>query len=352
MIAHDDRTRPPTSLATLWLVVTVVTLASSCQRASRPVIAAPIAGDGTCLYSGHLIDRLGAFGEAIGRPIDCAMVFNNAAPTWDDLVTPWFVVHGDANLNWAEWKRAEPQRRLIISQALVPDQVPDDWRERGAAGEYDEYAKALATQLVSAGLGDSVIRLSHESNGLWTKDGLGPDPTRYDAWRQTWRRFAAAMRTVPGADFQFDWTINPGVRPIPFDAYYPGDDAVDIIGVDVYDYWEDDRFGPAPPDQQTRWNIRFREPAGVGQLVEFAAEHDKPLSIPEWAIRPEAIQGGIGDNPSFVEHVARLIDDRDVVYHAYFEKSAELLLVDSPRSFAVYREAFGNPDASTVPSTG
>jgi beta-mannanase len=188
-----------------------------------------------------------------------------------------------------------------------------------------------------------VIRLSHEANGLWTKDGLGPDPARYPAWRDTWRRFAAAMRAVPGAEFRFDWTINPGVRPVPFDDYYPGDDAVDIIGVDIYDDWEDERFGPAPADPQARWDVRFAEPTGAGELVAFAAAHDKPLSIPEWGLKAAGHKGGVGDNPSFVRHVVQLIREHDVEYHAYFEKSEQLLLMDAPRSFAVYRNAFGDP---------
>ena len=248
-----DRAREATRIASTMLAASALVLAlAGCQHCSPVPQADPFVGGGTCLYSGHLIDRLDEFGEKVGRAIDCAVVFNNAAPTWAGLEMPWFVVHRDPNRNWAEWKNAAPDRRLIISQALVPDEVPDDWRERGAAGEYDEHAKTLATNLVAAGLGDSVIRLSHESNGLWTKDGLGIDPARYDMWRQTWRNFATAMDSVPGAAFEFDWTVNPGVRPVPFDAYYPGDDVVDYVGVDIYDYWEEDRHGAAPADMQAR----------------------------------------------------------------------------------------------------
>lgn len=335
-IARRATRRSSASLCTGALVMSLL----GCQHFVPAPQAAPFAGDGTCLYTGHLIDRLDAFAAKVGRPIDCAVVFNNAAPSWADLEMPWFVVQGDPNLNWAEWKRAQPERRLIISQALVPDEVPDDWRERGAGGEYDEHARSLAANLVAAGLGDSVIRLSHEANGLWTKDGLGIDPARYDSWRETWRRFATAMKSVPGADFEFDWTINPGVRPIPFDAYYPGDDVVDYVGVDIYDYWEEARHGPAPADMQARWDAQYGEPAGAAELIAFADAHGKPLTIPEWGLSAPWIKGGAGDNPTFVENVVRLVREHDVVYQSYFEKSADLLLVDAPLSFEVYRRSF------------
>jgi len=331
------------SFSALALLLSIV----GCQNVSTTSQTEPFPGGGTCLYSGHLVDRLEAFGDKIGRSIECAVVFNNAAPTWADLEMPWFVVHGDPNRNWAEWKRAQPERRLIISQALVPDGVPEDWRERGAGGEYDEHARALAINLVAVGLGDSVIRLSHEANGLWTKDGLGVDPARYDAWRETWRRFATAMDSVPGAVFEFDWTVNAGVRPVPFEAYYPGDDVVDYVGVDIYDYWEDERHGPVPADPQERWDTQFHEPAGVAELFAFADAHDKPITIPEWGLSAPWIKGGAGDNPMFVENVAKMVRDHDVVYQSYFEKSEDLLLVDAPLSLEAYRRAFAAASATS-----
>jgi hypothetical protein len=339
-----QRARRGFSLITCVLSAVSISLGCTSREAQEVV---QISGGGTCLYSGHRIDRLETFGAAIGRPFACAVVFNNAAPDWDDLVDPWFLTHRDPNLNWAAWKRAEPSRQLVISQALVPDDAPPDWRARGAVGEHEDFARTLAANLVANGLGDSVIRLAHESNGPWAKDGVGPDSSQYAAWRESWRRFATAMKSVTGARFEFDWTVNPGVKPIAFEEYYPGDDVVDIIGVDIYDFWETTRLGPAPDDLQTRWDVRFEEPGGVGELLSFAESRRKPLSIPEWGLSTTQFQGGLGDNPSFVEEVVRLIDDHDVSYHAYFAKSPDTLLVDWPRSFDVYRVAFGGLDGTT-----
>jgi hypothetical protein len=300
-------------------------------------------GKNACVYSYHRTEQLAAFSAAIGRDIDCALVYNNASPDWPNWERPWFMIHGDPNFNWANWKNAVPGRRLIITQALIPSAVATSpyWRGRGAAGEFDNHARALATNLVAAGLGDSIIRLSHEANGTWTVDGLGNDPTEYRYWKAFWARTARVMRSVPGADFRFDWTINAAYRAIPFDDYYPGDDVVDIIGADVYDFWPGP--GPAPATPELRWKAQYRQAGGLAELIRFGKLHRKPLSIPEWGLSAIGHKGGAGDNPYFVNAIATVVRDNMASYHSYFESTTDvgMLLTDAPRSLAAYRRHFG-----------
>ena len=299
------------------------------------------AGKRSCVYSYHRTAQLAAFSAAIGRDVDCALVYNNGSPDWPNWERPWFIIHGDPNFNWAKWKAAVPGRRLTISQALIPSGLAPDWRARGAAGEFDDHAPALATNLVAAGLGDSVIRLSHEANGNWTLDGLGYDPAQYGLWRTFWARTARVMRSVPGAAFRFDWTINAGYRPIPLDQYYPGDDVVDIIGIDVYDFWPGP--GIAPTNPVLRWIAQYNQPGGLGQLIRFGRMHRKPLSIPEWGLSAVGHKGGAGDNPFFVHAIAWVVRRNITAYHSYFESTTDvgMLLTDAPRSLAAYRQHFG-----------
>lgn len=293
-----------------------------------------------CAYSHHRIGDLAAFGRTIGRTIDCALVFNTAAPDWASWTRPWFVVHDDPDLNWARWVRRVEGRSLVVTQALIPADAPADWRRRGAAGEYDDHARALATTLVRAGLGRSVIRLGAEGNGTWTKDSIGDTPAEFAAWRTYWARFARVLRSVPGAHFRLDWTVNAGVRPIPFDAYYPGDDVVDLIGIDTYDFSVD---GTAPADPDQRWLLQYRRPAGMRDLVGYATRHHKSLSIPEWALAAPGHAGGIGDNPEFIDEIARIVRTHDVAYQSYFLWTTDvgMLLTDAPNSLATYRRHFG-----------
>jgi Glycosyl hydrolase family 26 len=294
-----------------------------------------------CAYSYHRTAQLAAFSAAVGRDISCALVYNNASPDWANWERPWFTIHGDPNFNWAKWKAAVPGRRLIITQALIPSGLAPDWRARGAAGEFEDHARALATNLVASGLGDSVIRLSHEANGTWTLDGLGNDPSQYGLWKTFWARTVRAMRSVPGADFRFDWTINAAYRAIPFHDYYPGDGVVDIIGADVYDFWS--APGLAPTSPSLRWKAQYEQDGGLGDLIRFGRQHRKPLSIPEWGLSAIGHKGGAGDNPYFVDAIAAVVRNNVTAYQSYFESTTDvgMLLTDAPRSLAAYRRHFG-----------
>jgi Glycosyl hydrolase family 26 len=180
-----------------------------------------------------------------------------------------------------------------------------------------------------------VIRLSHEANGTWNPDNVGNSPADYALWREFWRKTALAMKSVPGAHFTFDWTINAGVRPIPLSSFYPGDDVVDIAGIDAYD-------GNVPAGQD-RWKAFYGQPDGIGDVARFAREHHKQLSIPEWGLLPPGGSGrGGGDDPAYVNGIASVVRDNDVAYQSYFFAQASRTQLDvSPRSKAAFRRAFG-----------
>ena len=293
----------------------------------------------TCLYSREQVNVLDDFGRALGRPLSCALVFNDVTTDWASWEKPWFTDDPSSNLNWASWVRAQNGRTLIDTQSLVPSGVPADWRARGAAGEYDAHAVTLARNLVAAGLGSAIIRLGPEANGDVKIDPIGTTPADYVNWRTYWARVARAMRSVPGAHFQFDWTVNAGYRPIPFDSYYPGNDVVDIIGIDSYDFTVGH---PTTPDQ--RWANQYNQPGGMRALIAYARARHKPLSIPEWGLVSTADRGG-GDNPSYIDGIADVLRANHARYQSYFlspNGGVGMTLTDAPRSFAEYQVRFAS----------
>ena len=68
------------------------------------------------------------------------------------------------------------------------------------------------------------------------------------------------MRSVDGAHFFFDWSINAGYRDLPLADFYPGDAYVDIVGISCYD-----QSGyPLPPvGSPHRWQALSGEPMGL-----------------------------------------------------------------------------------------
>ncbi len=284
-----------------------------------------------CAYTAQKISGLKQFSGLAQRDISCALVFNDTAADWRSWERPWFLSSDNPDEDWARWAtRSGKNRTLVISQSLFPKNVGGDWLGAGARGDFAPHAKALARNLVQAGLGDSVIRLAAEANGTWQPYSLGASPQQQDLWRRFWRRTAIAIRSVPGAHFRFDWCVNTAIRPIPLSNFYPGDDVVDIVGVDVYD------FSPGPGT--AAWLSSYNASDGPGEVARFARAHHKPLSIPEWGLSAKAP----ANDPGFVDGLAKFVRNNDVAYQSYFfahDSAAQLLR--GQRALRAYREHFG-----------
>ncbi len=83
---------------------------------------------------------------------------------------------------WDAWLSASSTHQLVLSQDLIPKSVsstnnpnPLPWEQACAKGDYNQYAKALAQNLVSYGAGNSVIRLGTEAKSIM---GNGPAQAR------------------------------------------------------------------------------------------------------------------------------------------------------------------------------
>lgn len=271
--------------------------------------------------------------------MNCTLFFNDANPGWTQWVSPWFTHASAGDSDLSTWIEADPAvRRVVITQEMVPSNVPANWRVLGALGAYDRYAHQLAVNLVAAGMGNAVIQLGHEMNGTWYHDSLGNDPSEYADWATYWARIAKTMRAVPGSHFMFDWCINAGYRSIPFNSYYPGNSVVNIIGVDVYD---SGMLGD-PRSGSIRWDSLYREKGGMEQIIAFAKGHNKPLSFPEWGL-VTVRNGGLGDDPAYVEGIVATIENNPVVYESYFDNAVNgtIIIQDAPQSWRAWRKNFG-----------
>jgi len=319
-------------------ILAVCSIALGCSAARAD--AAIIGGNSKtpCVYSAHSISTLDAFSLMVGRQINCAMVYINATNTWQQWESPWFINYYNPDNDWSAWATAPgTNRQLVITQNLIPSDLEGtDWLDAGAAGDYTVYARALAQNLVNAGLGNSVIRLSPESNGTWYSDSLGSTPAQWAEWDEFWRQTVLAMRSVPGANFQFDWCIAALYRALPLSEIYPGNDVVNIIGVDAYD------TGNIGNTDAARWNETLNGADGIQAVVNFAAAQGKPISIPEWGVSPVGDSEGFGDDPTFVNGIASVVGDNPTAYQSYFYKYGYAIqLSPGTQSLAAYQQDFG-----------
>ncbi|MEU2559720.1 glycosyl hydrolase [Streptomyces longispororuber] len=228
--------------------------------------------------------------------------------------------------SWAEWRRQRDDRLFVLNVPMlernedgVEDAVVRAELRRGAAGEFDEHYRTLARRLVGLGVPDTVIVLGWEMNGVTYTHRCGPAPK---AWKTYWRRIVTVMREVPGQKFRFDFTPSRGRDAIPWTRCYPGDDVVDIIGMDSYDQPEGISF-----DEQVS------EPYGLQFHADFAAKHEKPISFPEWGLFRN------GDNPTYMRRMLAWMDEKKPLYNTLTDYCPHGVwqCASNPESAAVYR---------------
>ncbi|MGW4566343.1 glycoside hydrolase family 26 protein [Streptomyces sp. NPDC004561] len=244
---------------------------------------------------------------------------------------------------WARWRRAKADRMLVLNvpmQAHNEENVPDDQvralLRAGAAGAFDHHFRALAERLVELRVPDTVIVLGWEMNGTTYTHRCGPDP---EAWKSYWNRIVTTMRSVPGQRFRFDFAPSRGRDAVPWTACYPGDDTVDIVGMDSYDQPTGKSF-----DEQVT------EPYGLQQHVDFARSHGKPISYPEWGLFRN------GDNPEYMRRMLAWFDEHRPLYNTLTDYCPHGVwqCPDNPRSSQVYRTALNarpNLPVPTAPAT-
>lgn len=229
---------------------------------------------------------------------------------------------------WARWRRAEPGRLLVLNvpmqernEVTVSDHAVRTLLRAGAAGRFDGHYRALARNLVRLKVPDTVIVLGWEMNGTTYTHRCGPDP---ESWKEYWRRIVGTMRSVSGQRFRFDFTPNRGRDDIGWTSCYPGDDVVDIVGMDTYDQ----------PAGRT-FDAQVREPFGLQAHVDFARAHRKAISYPEWGLFRN------GDNPEYVRRMLGWFKRHKPLYQTISDYCPHGLwqCPDNPDSAEAYRAA-------------
>jgi hypothetical protein len=299
-----------------------------------------------------------------------------AADTWDNIRDPQWLLGP-----WQDWLDKQEGRKVLLSVPMLPgawdrsgpskgtDAKKPVSLAAGAAGEYNQHFNELAKNLVERKMVDrSLVRLGWEFNGGWYTSRASDNPK---AWAEYFRQIVKSMRGVEGAEkLQFCWNPTLGWQQFPAMQAYPGDDVVDVIGLDVYDEsWAKDTY-PFPKDatedqilerQKRVWaNVTYGGDHGLKRYVAFAAEHKKPIAICEWGVCDRADRHGGLDNPYFIEQMYKFITDpkNNVILHCYFDVEAsdgkhQLSTGEKgthktifPKSAAKFVELFGGPNAA------
>jgi hypothetical protein len=331
--------------AILLVLVALVAAFSGAAEASASTAGQPAIG----LYTGPADatehDEVSAW---LGNEATYAVDFVDASQSWTTIASgsDWMLDP------WASWVKAKAGRRLVVSLPML-NQASSGRLADGAAGAFDAYFRTLAQEIADKGLGNAVIRLGWEANGDWYPWKASTDPT---SWKAFFRRIVGVMRAVqpkvsgqPRQAFEFLLTYNRGTSgtAVKFATIYPGDDVVDLLGLDVYDHkWLDTTSTP-----EVRWSDALNQEMGLAAFSAFAASHGKPMSIPEWGLAQKGFDdnGGVGDNPYFVDRMADWFSANAATlrFQSYFDHlsswTGDQRLASYANSQARYKARLGLP---------
>jgi hypothetical protein len=251
-----------------------------------------------------IIDRASveAFCAWRGRDCEIAVVYTDRS-NWDTMTR---------NSSWVFDNFEGFPGQLVVSQGLVPDDHQADLASC-ARGEHDRDWRDFGELMVRKGRADSIVRLGWEFNGTFMAWGA----TDTKAWKACYRNAALAIREV-NPRVKFDWTVNSHDTPpetCDGDSIncYPGDDVVDIIGIDNYD------MGPSATSPAEFATIAAAKD-GLDWVYAFAKKHRKKFSVGEWGTAPGHRANTNGENAHFI----RWMNDwftahsADLAYEAYF----------------------------------
>jgi hypothetical protein len=195
-----------------------------------------------------------------------------------------------------------------------------------------------------AGKGPTFVRFAHEFNLGYQKWSVLPNEAQ--DFITTFRRVSGMLRAV---GLKVVWAPNhntlEGAAPIA--ATWPGDEYVDVVGIDTYDWG-------TPLERGT-----LEEPDGAEMWRRFAELHGKPLAFPEWGAHNQGAQ----DNPDYIRLQHTFISQHagtgagQFIYECYFNFTDSYFSVglhpDSrvPNMAAVYQSlTWGYPDGAPAPT--
>jgi hypothetical protein len=186
-----------------------------------------------------------------------------------------------------------------------------------ASGKRDYVYEAQARALLRYGHGDAIVRIAWESAYLGWESSANYS-LRND-YKAMWRRVATVMaRIAPRLVFEFNVNAGGGLagssdRLASLKYLYPGDDLVDLVGMDQYDWYSTQTYGAD--------DSRMLHPStgpGVLDAIQFARAHRKGFALSEWGL---SSNHGSGDNPAYISAMWKVLNaNRDVVTaEAYFD---------------------------------
>lgn len=308
----------------------LLSLGATCAQAATAPAAPRTWKSG--VFSGPGPGPARQFGTWRGSPVDLGGEYVGAG-SWGTFDNPSWVIS-----QWAPVTDMTP----VFSIQPWPSTITHSWADVASGADNAHWA-SMGRNLVAAGLDDVVIRLAWEFNGTWYRWKV-TTPQEAAQFAEGWRQIVGTLKATPGQHFKFDWCVYAnmpgGIDPA---LAYPGDDYVDTIGMDVYDF--NQRANPTP---EQRFDDIVNNNRGLAWQADYAAQHGKPIAFTEWGLvyNGTDLASTGNDDPYFVSHMYDWFATHNTAYEMYFDANGSgpttseinVLFTHFPMAAALYKQ--------------
>jgi beta-mannanase len=298
--------------------------------AALPLEVTNAGASSSCIdSSGHGIRYFGAYTKNTQTNYD--------VDTWagfhQDFLTSFINCDTWANAAASDWGFDLMQQQPAgenIQEIVCLSTQEDPSLAHVASGMYDENIKQIAQLFLKHDYPNAIIRVGHEFEGNWYPWGLwgGVNDGDFASFIAAFRRVSSILKSV-SPTFTIVW--NPGcsylAESTQSEKGYPGDDVVDVVGVDCYD----DGSGV---------DHLFNGAYGMNQWAQFAKQHGKPIALPEWGLMTG------GDNPDYIKAMFDFMVANDTFLEALWDSDdgntkSQLSSGEAPNAGAMFLQTFG-----------
>jgi plastocyanin len=262
---------------------------------------------------------LTSFESLVGRDIAIERVYyfwDQAWPTADDA-----------------WTRDAGRIPFISWNAARTDGTKAKWADI-ASGVYDSVIQARAADLIAFG-GPVIFSFHHEPDG----DVAAGTPAEFVA---AFRHIHAVFDAAGVTNVTYAWTMTAwSFRSSQAASYYPGDDDVDVIAADGYNWY-------TCPGVSGPWRSFTNI---FAPFHTFGQQHGKPMIVAEWGGREDPATPG--RKATWIDEASTQLKEwPDIVGVLYYDadKGCARWVDTSPSSLASFQAMAADPYFNPPPT--
>ncbi len=338
-------------------------------------------------------NQVGVFSAAMGAKPQFMDTFTNYNADWSQWVSGMTAMAR----SWA----ASPVLGGVTPVMTIPMAAASDWGNPDqvfkdiVAGKHDDVFTGLVNSWKAVGYTTIDARIGYEMNGAFVPWFMGNDPATVADWVAAFQHIADLVHAVPGITVKTVWNpVASNWTAQPTASAYPGDQYVDVIGVDVYgtvypvqlyDWGKNDgtvdqtlqQWFADPVNREhywtnpnaTQWSPNGYDPSqwSLKQALAFAAAHNKPLGLAETGAGGDGTSTGPVDDPEFPKWLAGQLSQPGAPQIAFVniwdvnpgDGDWEFTNGSKPLELAAWQKYFGAPQTGgashalpTPPSSG